>query len=125
MNTVEFEAVLGVNPGYNHDNDVVDVVDVVALAVAAWDAAAEEELAAGGMYVPAAVTPGKAVYRQAWGCPQGGEVVVVVSGACNARFDDPAAWRDSVVAVARRVKVSLGQSTVRIVFRVVEDEYLE
>jgi hypothetical protein len=122
MRTVEFSAVFGVVPGFNHDNDVG--TEPLALVAAAWDAAAEAERAAHGLYVGAALTERRVLYPRDQGCPEGGEISVEAMGTCNLRCEDPDAWRDGVRRVVEATRSKLGQATVRIVFRDVEDELL-
>ena len=122
MRTVEFSAVFGVVPGFGHDNDVR--AEPLALVAAAWDVAAEAERSAHGLYVGAALAERRVLYPRDQGCPEGGEVSVEAMGACNMRCEDPSAWRDGVRRVVEATRLKLGQATVRIVFRDVEDELL-
>ena len=122
MRTVEFSAVFGVVPGFGHDNEVR--AEPLALVAAAWDVAAEAERSAHGLYVGAALAERRVLYPRDQGCPEGGEVSVEAMGACNVRCEDPGAWCDGVQRVVEATRLKLGQATVRIVFRDVEDELL-
>lgn len=122
--TDSFSATLGVVAGYKHDNvPCGDPLDIVA---ATWDAAAELELAAGGLYVPCVATASRTIYRREWGCPVGGEITVTLTGTRNPQFDtDSAAWKKAVAKIAERVRVALKQSTAHLAFSTCDSLYLK
>jgi len=122
METVEFSAVFGVVPGFDHGNEVrAAPLDLVA---AAWDAAAEADRSKHGLYVGAALAERRVLYPRDKGCPEGGEVSVEAMGACNLRCEELDAWRSGVLRVAEATRAKLGQATVRVVFRKVDDVLL-
>lgn len=109
MNEHAFEFVVGVNPGYFHDNPCSTPLIVVSDA---WNKAAEQCLADGGSYIPVVMHEAKAVYRREWGCPIGGETVVVVSGVRNPEFNPvPVQWSACVTLICETVRTLLGQTT--------------
>lgn len=110
-----FEFTVGVNPGYFHDNKVCDPLKVVADA---WGKCAEELFGEVGLYVPSILISGKAVYRSDWGCPAGGEDVVIVRGAMNPEFHkDPKKWADCVSEICVNVQDRLEQKTSTLVIQ--------
>lgn len=110
-----FEFVVGVNPGYFHDNPTADALTVVADA---WDKAATELSLTNGLYVPAVMFSAKAVYKTDWGCPVGGEDVVIVRGNYNPSFcDTPIQWSSSVALICESVKKRLGQKTATLMLQ--------
>ena len=123
MRTLEFSAIFGVVPGFAHDNEVrVDPVERVARE---WHAAAEDARAHGHPYVTAALAERRVLYPREKGSPMGGEVSVEAMGACNPRCENLDSWQAGVRRVAEATRRALGQETVRLVFRTVEDELLQ
>lgn len=125
MMSIEFEFVVGVNPGYGHSNEEGSPVDAVTRR---WLDAADQVFNDEGVYVAAVVRPGKVHYRQEWGCPLGGEDVVVVTGVCNPEFivgQGQAVWRAAVRIICSKVRKALGQSTASLVMREVDFTYLK
>ena len=121
--TTQFTLNVGVNPGYFHDNEKKDALAVVTEL---WQKMAEEVFQSTGIYVGATLTPAKTVYRQEWGCPEGGEDTVIVSGLRNIEFvKDDDLWRTSVSMVALRVGKALKQTTAYLTFAPVEFLYLK
>jgi hypothetical protein len=114
----KFEIVFGVNPGYNHANEAATPLQAVA---AAWDA----EALTASQYIPVVLTSGKCVYKAEWGCPPGGEDVVIASGTRNPKFsEDDWHWQHAVQGIARRVKQALQQATITISFSKADVDYI-
>lgn len=108
-NSHQFEFVIGVNPGYQHANDCKSPLEAVAKA---WDEAAESQFAGGALYIPVTMHQGKAVYRREWGCPSGGEDIVIVRGVLNPDFVAvQVAWSAAVMLICQAVKEALNQTT--------------
>lgn len=124
MQTDEFLLTLGVNPGYNHANEATKPI---TLAVDAWAKAAEAEFAESGVYVSATAIPGgKSIYLPQWGCPVGGEDVVVLVGTRNPEFiKDGAAWKDAARRVATAAGKTLEQKVVYLTFTEVQFDYIK
>lgn len=121
-NSIRFELLLGVNPGYHHDNEIHDPI---AEASRAWHEAAEACLADGGIYVAGSVTFCRMVYRPEWGCPDGGEDAVMISGVMNTHyFRDEAQYIQSVRAISNAVKSKLQQVTAILSFFKASCEFL-
>jgi hypothetical protein len=121
--SIRFELLIGVNPGYHHENELHDPI---ATASAAWHAAAEQCLQAGGYYIPGSVTFCKMVYRPEWGCPEGGEDAVMISGVMNTRFyQDEDLYIDSVRKTCKAVQNELRQVTAILSFFRAGFEYLD
>ena len=64
------------------------------------------------------VRPGKAVYKQAWGAPKGGEPVFVLE-ADYTEYDkgtDRSAWRKNIFTHAEALRKIFKQETIRVTF---------
>jgi hypothetical protein len=71
------KATIGVNAGYNHENkDYPDFCEKV-------QEIAEEYYGITGIYVSFVITRSTTVYREAWGCPKGGEVTYTLETTPN------------------------------------------
>ena len=122
-NSHQFEFVIGVNPGYQHANECQSPIEAV---VKAWDEAAESQLADGAMYVPVTMHQAKAVYRREWGCPAGGEDIVIVRGVLNPEFVQiPIAWSATVMLICQEVQEVLGQATATLTLTPCELGYMK
>lgn len=121
--TSEFRLNIGVNPGYHHDNEVKNPVEIVATL---WQQMAERVFQQLGIFVGATVTSAKTVYRIEWGCPPGGEDTVLVCGLRNTEFvENDEAWRTAVTAVTKKVALALNQKTAYLTFGTVDFSYIK
>jgi len=117
MKTLSFRIIAGIAEGYFHNVKGVAEPALVHKVSVLWQELAAEEFNKSNIYVSALVQPGAVVYHQQWGCPVGGESVVVLSGSANPNFvEDLNAWRDVVVKLAKELKKQLSQSTLTIEF---------
>lgn len=120
----QFQLNIGLNPGYNHDNDVEFTLAWVARQ---WDRVAEEVRTETGIYVAAVVQPARTQYYSGYGCPRGGEETVVFTGLFNPHHRpdlDPAAWKNAVRAVCEALRKEFKQTTAYLTFTDVAFEYL-
>ena len=127
-NSVTVRATVGVNAGYNHNNEntAIELLDYLAHR---YENVARQEEQDGGLYISAMLTPCRVVYKQEWGCPENGEECVEVSMTYNPTF---ATWSkypvEEWIASAKNIICefarALDQSTVNIaVDRKVDTEY--
>lgn len=121
--TVQFEFVVGVNPGYLHDNAMQDPL---AAVVAVWRNAAIACERNGGVYVTAVFTAGKVVWPDTplRKCPPGGEDVVIVRGVRNPVHNKSRVrWRSSLNWICADVQRKLQQSTSTLTLHTVDFRY--
>lgn len=110
--TLAFELYLGKRPGYHHGNKGEH--EDVALV---YQEEAEALYKDRGIYVSAVLGDHLALYRPEWGCPEGGEEVVVLRGVCNPLYcSDKDGWRHAVHELACRLSQRLRQTTFSLVF---------
>lgn len=115
--TISFRIVCGVAAGYHHNLSGVADKELVNKVAKLWQEIAAEELNKNGSYVSAVAQPGSVIYHTDWGCPEGGESVVVISGSANPEFNkDLDAWKATVVKLAKELKKALSQSTLSVEF---------
>lgn len=115
--TNEFKLNVGVNPGYHHDNEVLNAVKIVSEL---WQKHAEELYQVKQVFIAGMVSLAKTVYRQECGCPLGGEDTVVICGLRNVEFcANEQLWKDCVTEVSIRVAKELQQTTAYLTFTIV------
>lgn len=88
--TLVIEALIGVNSGYNHENEKGTDEDEISEYAKLWDVVCEE-CAQGENpipYYPITIVPARAVYKKDWGCPPGGEKCILVTATINPIFTD-------------------------------------
>jgi len=124
MKTINWKIVTGISEGYFHNVEGIAKVELTEKIGALWEKLAADEMESGGAYVPAVVSPGAVFYRPEWGCPKGGESVVVLTGVCNPQFSTPEEYKRALIRVAKKLKKELKQSTLTIEMWESEIEYL-
>lgn len=121
METTKFTLTIGVNEGYTNNGNEIDLTTVNKLWLEKAAAVAEST----GIYISAISNLGRALYSHDWGCPEGGEPVVIFTGSLNSKFcknvDD---WRRAVREVALGLKKDLKQTTATLEFSSVDMDYL-
>jgi hypothetical protein len=123
--TISFRIATGVAQGYYHNLAGVAEKELVNKVASLWQELCEEEFSESGIYPSAVAIPGSVIYSPNWGCPQGGESVVVLTGSANPEFvKDMEAYKDSVLRVAKKLKEELGQTTLTVEFFESNLEYL-
>ena len=139
MKTLEFSYNIGVNPGYGHQNEIKESLNLVGKL---WQEQATKHYVPGEIYVSGVVFPSKTVYHADWGCPLGGEDTVCITGVLNPAFlkDEDKniqpgvltpkqhiidKWKDSVRQIALAVGRELNQTTGYLDFSIVDFEYLK
>ena len=121
METIKFKLVIGVNEGYNNNSSKVDLTTVNEL----WLEKAAAVANSTGIYISGISSLGHALYRHEWGCPEGGEPVVIFTGSLNSEFcKDAEAWKQAVRKVSLDLKKDLNQTTATLEFSSVDMEYL-
>ena len=125
MPTTQFTFNVGVNPGYDHNNEVIHPL---ISACSAWKEEAEAVAAEGWMYVAAVAQQAVTIYPKQFGCPDGGEDTVVFTGLLNTHFNkgpnDRVMYLIAVEKVCRRVARRLGQTTGYLSWSTVEFCYI-
>ena len=117
--TLSFKMTIGVNEGYGHNNEAQNPVKTVATE---WQKIAAEHFSETGRYVSAVLSPSTVVYHTQWGCPEGGETTVDISGSANPEFVfNIEEWRLDVLKITKELKKVLKQSTLVVEFHEVED----
>lgn len=119
MKSKKFQATIGINPGYFHNNE--KYVDFEHLLSHASDLIQEET----GIYVSWIVYPSKTIYKTEWGCPDGGEVTYSIESTANPNFaPDMDLWIDSATRIIKYLMKELEQSTITITINEVDFIYL-
>ena len=125
MKTLSFRLVVGVEKGYFHDVKGVADNGLVYKVSELWQKLAANEFNQSGIYVSVIAQPAAVIYHQEWGCPQGGESVIVLSGSANPNFiKDLDAWKKVVIKLAKELKEQLNQTTLTIEFQETDLVYL-
>ena len=117
--TIQFEAVIGVNEGYFHNNDKDAGTDFNAL----YQQLASDLYIETGVYISAVISSKRVVYHSAWGCPIGGEAVYSIVGTCNPEFCNSADYKQVVMILLDRLATTLKQTTFTVVWQNVELNY--
>lgn len=121
MKTIQFFASLGYISGYHHNNKSAENNTVVLL----WQEHAAAVYAETGIYIGAVISPAKTVYHKDWGCPDGGEDTVSITGTCNPTYTDLEKFKENVIEVLTRMAKSLKQSTSQVSFVEADFTYLD
>lgn len=109
-----FEITIGINKGYNHNNEAT--IDFEA----DYQAIANDIHHQTGVYVSGVITPAKVVY---WGCPMDGEDVYVIKGVNNPQFTKPSKYKDAVTRLIEKLATTFEQSTVTTTWSTVDMVY--
>ncbi len=122
IETISFKLVIGVNEGYDANNSSeIDLAAVNKL----WLEKAAAVANSTGIYISGISSIGRALYRYEWGCPEGGEPIIIFTGSLNSKFcknvDD---WMQAVREVSLGLKKDLKQKTATLEFSSVDMEYL-
>ncbi|MFH2104999.1 MAG: hypothetical protein ABII72_02060 [Parcubacteria group bacterium] len=125
--TERIQVVLGVTPGYGHSNE--EAADEAATFVAVVEAGirlAGQVQKETEIYPSFHATPGKVGYSHDWGCPQGGEFVVALSGDRNPQFcNDPNTYLAAWTRFAELLKKEFKQTTATLTRTEIEFLYLQ
>lgn len=123
MNTLRFDATIGVTPGYGHQ--VVNDTSIVSM-VRLWKHLMEEERRVSGIYVPAVINKAIVAYGAAEGCPEDGEIVLTITGDRNPMRESapPADWRQAVVRIMVALRAELKQTTCQVCFTETDMVYI-
>ncbi|KGM98510.1 hypothetical protein IRP63_03255 [Clostridium botulinum] len=121
--TLKFEIVTGVNKGYFHNNEQNDILNLVGNL---WQKIAKREFEKSNIYVSAVMKASKIIYNEAWGCPEGGEETIVITGVANREFiNDLEVWKNIILKLAQQLKNELQQVTLTCEFSEVEMFYFK
>lgn len=122
METISFKLIIGVNEGYNNNSDEINLTAVNEL----WLEKAAAVANSTGIYISGISSLGRALYRHEWGCPEGGEPVVIFTGSLNGEFCKNAeAWKQAVREISLGLKEDLKQTTATLEFSSsIDMEYL-
>lgn len=108
MTTDKFQFTIGVTPGYFHSNENCDVDFVKLLDEVALNVESDS-----GLYISFNVLPSITVYKQEWGCPEGGEKTYTLSAIRNPKFnEDSILWKTCCIRILKDLATKLNQSTV-------------
>lgn len=133
MQTLQFTFNVGVNPGYDHKNEIENPL---ALAVKTWDEEAKK-CQSNGIIVGAVAHQAKTIYPN---CPEGGEDTIVFTGLLNPKFlndtmkhpvsqqpnyQGEVNWKWTVREVCRAVSKRLNQKTGYLSFSEIEFDYIQ
>lgn len=126
IETEKMTLTIGVTPGYGHQNEgAADKTAALEAVVEAAIAIGEKINADTGIFPSFVAQLGFVGYSHDWGCPEGGEFVVVLSGERNPRFcQDGEGYLAAWMRLAEELKKELGQKTAILVCESVKLEYL-
>lgn len=118
--TQEFELIIGINEGYNHNND--SSINIYEL----YQEVAEKVQKESELYISATITKSRVVYSTAWGCPVGGEVVYSIKGTRNPQFvENFEKYKKATEQVAKILASELKQTTFTLTWRDLELNYFK
>lgn len=112
-----FEITLGINKGYDHNNECVTDFE------ADYQAIATDIYNQTGIYVSGVITPAKVVYNVDWGCPMDGEDIYVIKGVNNTQFVKPTDYKEAVAMLIENLATAFEQSTVTTTWSTVDMIY--
>ena len=123
MKTEKFEIILGVVPGYFHNNNHAEGEYSFGVKLQGVQAKVYDET---GLYISVVVRPVKVSYHTDWGCPVGGEDVFQITGTRNPEFcEDGLVYRKVVELFSKRLMNEFSQSTVTLEWQEVDLTYLK
>ncbi len=117
MNTIKFSSELGVNEGYNVDENGNETLGIEQVGKLLQDAQLKvQELT--GIYVSTVVSgPNRTVYKTEWKCPVGGELTYNISSIANPAFTPSIEdWKIAALLVMNEMRSALKQTTVSVEF---------
>lgn len=117
--TIQFEAIIGVNEGYFHNNDKDTGIDFNTL----YQQLAAETYNETGIYISASIASKKVIYHKDWGCPVGGEEVYSIIGTCNPEFCGTGGYKQTAMILLEKLAHKLNQTTFTVVWQDVELNY--
>lgn len=122
-NAIEMKCIIGINEGYNHNNDAKDGIKLITEL---WNKYATLQENVYDMYISAVINKTKIIYKEEWGCPKGGEDTICISSVANPKYvTDLYEWKQICRNIITDIKKELKQSTVTITFTPTEVIYLE
>lgn len=114
LETLNFQIIAGLNKGYFHNNNCDDCY---RRALKIWQEIAQEEFETSGIYVTAVIRKSKTIYSKEWGCPEGGEDTIIISGTANPKFiKDLGVWKEKVLYLAAKFKEQFEQESITCEF---------
>lgn len=121
MLTLTAKVTIGINEGYNHSNDS-GLKDSFGAFLYNFLEENEDQV---GEYISFVVYPTKTIYKNEWGCPDGGEDTITLEATANPKFvHDLKTWKFHVTKYIELLKKELKQSTVMIQFYETDVQYL-
>lgn len=123
MENSKTKVMLGVIPGYGHENKELTPSDAYEIGIKTWEEATEEvsnkqsdleDIESSKLYnIGGKVIPAIAVYSRNFACPEGGEVGIQVESSIS-EGQDPELYRQSVIETVKVAMGKLSQTTTTI-----------
>ena len=123
MENLNFKVMMGVIPGYGHENKELTASNAYEVGMETWKEAVEEVLnmqsnpenpESPNFYdVGGKIVPALAVYSKNFGCPVGGEVGIQVESSIGEK-QDVELYRKSVIETIKVAMAKLSQSTTTV-----------
>lgn len=119
LDTERFEIIIGINPGYFHNNETNKNIEQI------YSSIAKKVYEETDIYISAVITKSKMIYNTEWGCPSDGEVVYTISGTRNPEFTKSKyLYKMAVYMIAEELTKILKQSTCTVTFQCVKLAYI-
>jgi hypothetical protein len=123
MTTDKFEFTIGITPGYFNGDIIPGATGKLVSSLYTSASEAEEKF---GLFISFNIHNTLTVYKEEWGCPEGGEKTFTLTAVRNPTFiTDSKKWKDVCLYIAESMKKLLEQSTVTAEFSKVDMIYLQ
>lgn len=110
---MKVEAVVGLTPGYNHNNEISELDGVIRFLKDTSEVMYSET----GIYISWEVSPTTIIYREEWGCPKDGEKCCRIQAVCNEEYvKDTGKWKKVVLDILSKLRLWGGQVTLLVSF---------
>lgn len=118
--SVHWSITIGVNQGYDLENQVDVGLDTIATVYREAMEAIHEQT---DVYISGVILPSRVVYSTRFGCPESGEIAYTIQGSRNPEFVDTESYLRALRLLIRELRSRLAQTTVMLEITPVHVEY--